>query len=74
MQCKIKVWSRIGNTPVTGRVGAFCDELVSKDIDAIDHKDAIAQVKAIMKETPNSDRGFYHMPEYWNHNLAHGWV
>jgi hypothetical protein len=74
MKTNVTIWSAIGHTPVTHRGGLYCDELIRTQIDCETPDQARLSVQALMLATPGADRGFFHMPDYWNQNTRSGWV
>lgn len=74
MQTTIRIWSATGNTPVTKRAGAYCDELVKVVIDAADPAAAKAAAYALLLSTPHAAEGHFDMPGYWNQNTNSGYV
>jgi len=65
---QVYIWSAIGNTPITGRTGAYQDELVNTIIDCTDPSDALAKVLEIKKATPYADQCYFNMIDYPNQN------
>lgn len=74
MKTEIKVWSKIGHTPLTARVGAYCDELVSETADCTSPADAREYVLGVMKRTPHAHKGYFIMPEWDNQNIRSQWL
>ena len=74
LKTEIKVWSRIGHTPVTGRSGAYSDELVSETTDCTNPHDAEQYVVGLMKRTPHAYTGYFIIHEWWNQNTCSQWV
>lgn len=68
MKTQIKVWSKIGCTPITGRIGAFCDVLVDKSFDCESPVQAAELVAKLVEETHYAASGHYDMPEWPNQN------
>lgn len=65
---EIKIWSRIGCTPITKRGGSYCDLLVDTVLECATPTEALALTKEIIRATPNGDYGHFYMPTYWNQN------
>lgn len=65
---EITIWSKIGNTPKTGRNGAFCDVLLQTVIDCENPADAKAATKRLIAETPHGFTGHFHMQDHPNQN------
>ena len=74
MKVEIRIWSAIGSTPITNRIGSFCDELVFVTVDAADLNDAKAQGKVLLASTPYAERGHISAPEWWNQNQRSTWL
>jgi hypothetical protein len=74
MKTEIRIWSRIGHTPITKRPGAYCDELVFADFDCETPTEAKHLVQQLIRDVPGADYGHFNMPEYWNHNTRSGWT
>lgn len=69
------VWSRIGHTPLTGRVGAFCDELAKGTFTTDGSKeDAEEQLRKIVRDTPNAVKGGAVSYDHPNQNFRTIWV
>ena len=67
-ETRIYVWSNIGHTPLTNRVGAYCDELVRTTVQCADPAEALAVTKKMIRETEHGYSGYFNMPEYPNQN------
>ncbi len=65
---QVYIWSDIGHTPVTGRVGSYQDTLVDTIIECTDPADALAKVLEIKKATPHAYQCYFNMEGYWNQN------
>lgn len=74
MKANIVVWSEIGSTPLTGRIGSYCDELVKVTINVNSPVEAKAKVRELIANTKYASRGHFEMPEWWNQNERTGWV
>ena len=68
----IFVWSNIGNTPITKRVGAFCDELVKIKVQCATPGDALKLTQDLIKSTKHGYSGYFGMPDYPNQNTNTG--
>lgn len=68
------VWSRIGHTPLTGRTGAYCDELARVETTVSGPQDALDQLTALRNNTPHADKGHYYIPELPNQNYRTYWL
>jgi len=71
---EIRIWSRIGHCPLTNRKGAFCDELIKKQIQCDSPTSAKKHVQELLKNTPNADKGYFYVTEYPNQNIRTGWI
>jgi len=65
---RVTIWSKTGHTPITGRDGAFCDELVNTYIECVDPTDAMAKVLEIKKATEHAYSCHFNMIDYPNQN------
>ena len=65
---QVIIWSDVGQTPITGRKGSFCDTLVDTYIDCTDPADALDKVLEIKKATPHAHSCWFNMEGYWNQN------
>ena len=74
LKVNVMVWSEIGHTPLTNRVGAYCDELVNEVTTCTSPEDAFEYVKGLMKHTKHASKAHYYIPEYWNQNLRSRWI
>lgn len=74
MKAEIRIWSEIGHTPLTNRVGSYCDELVCVVVDAATHAEAKAAGVALLKSTPHAVKGHVSMPELPNQNFRSTWM
>ncbi len=70
----IFVWSEIGDCPVTGRKGSYCDELVRTDIQVRNIDDAIQHAKTLLIITPHAHYAHDDVPAHWNQNMRAGYV
>ena len=68
MKTQIKIWSREGNTPITGRKGSFCDLLIDQSFDCKTPEEAEKLTIKMVQETPHGAKGHYDMPEHTNQN------
>jgi hypothetical protein len=73
-QTTIVIWSNIGHTPITGRGGSYCDELLRTTVECESPSEARALVKNLLNETQYSYMGYFNMPEYWNQNTRNAYV
>jgi hypothetical protein len=64
----IKLWSRNGHTPLTGRGGSFCDELLSLTIDCAGPSEAEQKALDYKNKTKGAYSCHYNMPDYPNQN------
>lgn len=71
---QVYVWSAIGHTPITGRVGSFCDELVVETVDTNGPEQARAYVADLLKRTAHAYSGYYYVNEYPNQNTRSSWL
>ena len=74
IRTEIKIWSSIGNTPLTGRGKCFCDLLLDTVIEIEKIEEARNIVKKLIKDTKSGYKGSYFCPEYWNKNKNIGFV
>ncbi len=65
---EIIVWSAIGNTPLTNRSGAHCDELVRITVQCENPTEARELTKKLVRETAHGYMGYFNMPAYPNQN------
>ncbi len=72
MWCEIVVWSRVGHTPITNRVGSFCDELVRVDVECDSPKEAEHRLARILRKTPHAANGYFNIAGWWNQNTRSG--
>jgi hypothetical protein len=70
----IRVWSKIGSTPITRRTGAFCDVLADVTITCETPAEARNAALYAIKATKHGDRAHFVMPDHPNQNLNSGWV
>jgi hypothetical protein len=70
----IFVWSNIGNTPITNRDGAYCDELLKLTIQCANPAKAKALTQRLVKETEHGYKGYFNMPGYPNQNTRNGFT
>ena len=66
---EIKIWSRIGYTPITHRVGSFCDVLLETNILVENPEEAKERLSKLMKATSHAASGYYYISEYPNQNV-----
>jgi hypothetical protein len=64
----IRIWSRNGHTPVTGRGAGYCDELVNTVVDCRDPDHALQMVAELKAQTPGAYACHYSMPDHPNQN------
>lgn len=74
MKTIIHVWSKIGNTPLTGRKGAYCDELAKVEIETASPEEAHAKTVEMLKTIPHAEKGHYYLPDWWNQNTRSNWL
>jgi hypothetical protein len=74
MKTKIRIWSKIGSTPITGRKGAYCDVLLDTIIDCASPDDAKAETVRLIRETPHGENGYFYMPDHPNQNINRAFV
>lgn len=72
MKCFIKIWSKIGHTPVTNRQGAFCDLLVDTVVECASPTEAKEIVLELKNKTKGAYSCHYNMPEWSNQNDKSG--
>ena len=72
MKATLRVWSEIGNTPLTKRAGSYCDELAKVEIEVDGPVEAKAALKDLMLKTPHAADGHFEVPEFWNQNTRSG--
>jgi hypothetical protein len=70
----IIIWSDIGNTPITGRAGPYCDELVRTRVQCESPEKARALTREIMQKTQYAYMGHFNMPEHPNQNTRNSFV
>lgn len=68
-ETEIKIWSRIGYTPITHRVGSFCDVLLETTILVENPEEAKEKLAQLMKATHHAASGYYYISEYPNQNV-----
>lgn len=71
---EIKLWSAIGDTPLTGRGGSFCDELVSVELNVLNPTDARTVVQNLIRSTPRAVKGYFNIPSWPNQNTRSAWL
>ena len=71
---EIVLWSAIGNTPITGRKGAYCDELVRTTIECENPARADEAVRDLINSTPHARKGHFFMPTFPNQNTRSRWI
>ncbi len=74
MLTTIHIWSELGHTPITGRAGSFCDELVKVNVEAKDPTDARQQTYDLLINTEYAERGHYSRPHCPNQNVRTAWL
>jgi hypothetical protein len=74
MKAEIRIWSRIGDTPLTGRAGSYCDELAHVNLEVGHPLEAQRATERLLLETPHAYNGHYSVPDHPNQNLRKGWV
>lgn len=62
------LWSKIGDTPVTRREGAYCDIVLEAVGHATDPKDAKRKLAKLLRATDSAWSGFFNMETYPNQN------
>lgn len=62
------IWSNIGHTPLTKRVGAYCDELAKVVIMCADPGEALSRGRELLARTEHGYSGAFSMPDYPNQN------
>ena len=70
----IIIWSDIGITPITGRIGAYCDELVRTTVQCDSPTEAMQITKDMMQKTKYAYMGHFSMPQYPNQNTRNRFV
>lgn len=70
----IRIWSKIGSTPVTNRAGAFCDVLSDLTVKCETPDEAKAAARAAILATTHGDRAYFNMNGHPNQNTKSGWV
>jgi hypothetical protein len=73
-ETKIIVWSAIGNTPITGRDGSYCDELVKVTIQCETPEQAKEITQRMVRETQHGYSGYFNMPNHPNQNIRNGFT
>jgi len=73
-RCEIKIWSKVGHTPITKRSGSYCDVLHKQTIEVRDVSQAHRFTKHLLKEIKFADSGHYFMPEFPNQNTRSNFV
>ena len=74
LMAEIMIWSATGHTPITHRVGPYCDVLLETTREAANPNEAHEIVKELMRNTPGAHKAHYYLPAYWNQNTRTGWV
>jgi hypothetical protein len=70
----IRIWSRIGSTPITNRVGAYCDVLTNAVVFCATPADAREATATLISQTPHAATGYFNMAGHPNQNTRQGWV
>lgn len=70
----IVIWSNTGHTPITGRNGGYCDELVRTTVQCESPVEAAKITREIMQKTQYAYSGYFDMPEYPNQNTRNRFV
>lgn len=73
-QARLIIWSDIGHTPLTGRVGAFCDELLNEEIIVADKASAVDVAKSALANTRYGVLAHVAIPGLPNQNDRSIWV
>ena len=68
----IRIWSRIGHTPLTGRGGAYCDELAVAEVVVSGVDAGIAKLRELLASTPHAEKGNVYSPTFPN-NFRSNW-
>lgn len=71
---EIRIWSAIGHTPITGRRGAYCDELAMECIDVAHPGEAREAAEKLKKQHPHAATAHFNVPSYPNQNIRTGWL
>lgn len=70
----IVIWSDIGNTPITGRSGAYCDELIRTTVQCESPAEAMQLTREMMQQTQHAFKGYFNMPQYPNQNTRNRFI
>lgn len=70
----IVIWSDVGNTPLTKRAGAFCDELLHFETECENPREAKTLTQKLVKQTQHGYSGYYNLPDYPNQNSRNGFT
>jgi len=73
-QTTIRIWSDIGNTPITNRDGAYCDELLNIIVQCETPEEAFDLTKKLISETNHGFSGHFAMPSHPNQNTRNRFV
>lgn len=73
MKATIRVWSAIGHTPVTGRKGAYCDELVRVENVYSSVDEIVKTMRDTLENTRYGVDAHYDAPDAPN-NFKTGWM
>jgi hypothetical protein len=71
---EVTIWSAIGNTPITKRNGAYCDELLNFTMDCDTPASAIEFVTNIIKNTEHASSGYFNLIDYPNQNTKNRFI
>ena len=71
---EIRIWSEIGHTPITGRPGEYCDELVHMTVWLPGHDAAADFVRNMLDLVPHAVTGHFAITNYPNQNLQSDWI
>ena len=70
---KLYLWTRPGNTPLTGRGESFCDLLAEITVEVTDHIDARHKLAELAENYPDAEKGSFYIPSLPNQNLRTDW-
>lgn len=70
----IVIWSDTGHTPITGRGGSYCDELVRTTVQCASPAEAMQLTREMMQKTKYAYMGHFNMLEYPNQNTRNQFV
>jgi hypothetical protein len=71
---EIVLWTKIGHTPLTGRSGSYCDELLRTTVLCENPAEAMALVRRLIQETEHADSGYFNVIEYPNQNTRNRFI